>query len=104
MDEPRKYVVPEIVFGVGALELAGRYARNLGAAKILLVTDPGVIDAGWPQKVIRALAGEDVAHIVFADISPNPRTAPRASVSYRPTAGMCSNSRVSTGWIYLDRR
>ncbi len=73
MDEPRKFVVPEIVFGVGALELAGRYARNLGAANILLVTDPGVLDAGWPQKVIRALAAEGVDHIVFSDISPNPR-------------------------------
>ena len=73
MDEPRKFVVPEIVFGVGALELAGRYARNLGAANILLVTDPGVLEAGWPQKVIRALAAEGVAHIVFSDISPNPR-------------------------------
>ena len=73
MDEPRKFVAPEIVFGVGALEMAGRYARNLGATKILLVTDPGVTDAGWPRSVIAALSAEGVAHVVYADVSPNPR-------------------------------
>ena len=73
MDEPRKFVAPEIVFGVGALELAGRYARNLGAARILLVTDPGVTEAGWPERVLRALAGEGLENVVFSDVSPNPR-------------------------------
>ncbi len=73
MEQPRKFVVPEIVVGVGAIELAGRYARNLGASKILLVTDPGVTAAGWPHKVTQALAAEGVAYSIYADISPNPR-------------------------------
>ncbi|MBL0715734.1 MAG: iron-containing alcohol dehydrogenase [Desulfosarcina sp.] len=73
MDQLRKFVSPEIVFGAGAIELAGRYARNLGASKILLVTDPGVLAAGWPEKVLQSLAAGGVAHAVFADISPNPR-------------------------------
>jgi alcohol dehydrogenase class IV len=61
------------VLGEGAIDLAGRYARNLGAARIMLVTDPGVTAAGWPAKVLRSLAAEGVAHTLFADISPNPR-------------------------------
>ena len=73
MDEPRKFVIPEIVFGVGALDLVGRYARNLGAARILMVTDPGVTEAGWPDRVVSALLAEGVAHIAYADVSPNPR-------------------------------
>ncbi len=73
MDQPRKFVIPEIVLGVGAIELIGRYARNLGASRILLVTDPGVTAAGWPQKIIRILTAEGVDHHVFADVSPNPR-------------------------------
>ncbi len=73
MDQPRKFVAPEIVLGVGAIDLAGRYARNLGAAQILLVTDPGVANAGWPERVIKSLENENVSHTVFADVSPNPR-------------------------------
>jgi alcohol dehydrogenase class IV len=73
MDEPRKFVIPEIVFGVGALDLVGRYARNLGGSRILMVTDPGVTEAGWPQKVQRALVSEGLNPIRFADVSPNPR-------------------------------
>jgi alcohol dehydrogenase len=69
----RKFVVPEFVFGAGALDLAGRYARNLGASKVLLVTDPGVIEAGWASKVEQALRAEGLRFVVFADVSPNPR-------------------------------
>jgi alcohol dehydrogenase class IV len=40
--ELRKFVAPEFAFGVGARHLAGRYAKNLGGRKILVVSDPGV--------------------------------------------------------------
>ncbi len=73
MDQPRKFVAPEIVLGVGAIDLAGRYARNLGASHILLVTDQGVADAGWPDRVAQSLAAENVSQTVFSGVSPNPR-------------------------------
>ncbi|MBI4927109.1 MAG: alcohol dehydrogenase, partial [Anaerolineae bacterium] len=47
--ELRKFVSPEFVFGVGARFLAGRYAANFGARKVLVVTDPGVMAAGWVE-------------------------------------------------------
>ena len=34
----RKFVAPEFVFGQGARKLAGRYARNFGASRVLLVS------------------------------------------------------------------
>jgi alcohol dehydrogenase class IV len=73
LHELRKFVAPEIVFGVGARQLAGRYARNLGAERVLLVTDPGVTAAGWAAEVERSLAEAGVARGVFAGVSPNPR-------------------------------
>lgn len=42
----RKCVAPEFVFGVDARKMAGKYAKNLGIKKVLIVTDPGVIRAG----------------------------------------------------------
>ena len=73
MHELRKFVAPEFVFGTGALGLAGRYARNFGARKVLVVTDLGVIGAGLVETVIAHVAGEGVESAVFSDISPNPR-------------------------------
>jgi alcohol dehydrogenase class IV len=71
----RKFVAPEFIFGLNALSLAGRYAKNLGAERVLLATDTGVIAAGWTQKVIESLETEDINYEIFSDISPNPRSA-----------------------------
>ena len=69
----RKFVSPEVVFGNQARMLAGRYARNLGAGRALLVTDPGVIAAGWASHVGAALDEAGVHFSVFSGLSPNPR-------------------------------
>lgn len=69
----RKFVAPEIVFGEGAIELAGRYAKNMGVRKVLLVSDPGVLAAGWPQTALETLDQEGVSSSLFSQISPNPR-------------------------------
>jgi hypothetical protein len=42
-----KFHAPEIVFGVGSLAEAGFAARRLGAEHPFVVTDPGVVEAGW---------------------------------------------------------
>jgi len=38
----RKFVSPEFIFGVGAIELSGKYASNFACRKALIVTDEGV--------------------------------------------------------------
>lgn len=69
----RKFVAPEFVFGEGAARLAGQYARNLGAGRVLLVSDPGVRAAGWTGLVEKSLADEGLEVSLFLDVSPNPR-------------------------------
>lgn len=69
----RKFLAPEAVFGVGAGRLAGRYAKNLGARRVLLVTDPGVASQPWFPGVKACLAEAGVEHVLFADVSANPR-------------------------------
>ncbi len=71
--ELRKFVAPEFVFGNGAHALAGQYAQNLGAGKILLVTDPGVTAAGWTEQVEHNLQHSGMEVVRFEEISPNPR-------------------------------
>ncbi len=73
MQELRKFVAPEFVFGPGSLSLVGRYAINFGAQKVLVVTDPGVIAAGWSGKIIDTLDAAGITSVVFSAISPNPR-------------------------------
>lgn len=71
--ELRKFVLPEFIYGAGAMNLVGRYARNFGAKKVLVVTDPGVIAAGWTDKALAALEEEGIAYEIFQDVTPNPR-------------------------------
>lgn len=69
----RKFVAPEFVYGVGALTQIGRYARNFGARKALVVTDPGVVRSGWVAKALASLDAENIAWAVFQDVTANPK-------------------------------
>lgn len=71
----RKFVAPEFVFGRGARRLAGRYAKNFGMTRVLLVSDPGVVAAGWRDDVDATLAESGIQAVSTADVSPNPRAA-----------------------------
>ena len=66
-------MAPEFVYGSGALALTGRYAKNFGAKKVLVVTDPGVVQAGWAEKAIGSLDAEHVPWAMFQDVTPNPK-------------------------------
>ena len=71
--ELRKFVAPEFVFGVGARQMAARYARNFGASKVLVVTDPGVIAAGWTKEVTNELESAGIHYHIFSSVTPNPK-------------------------------
>jgi alcohol dehydrogenase class IV len=73
--ELRKFVAPEIIFGLDARLQAGRYARNLAARRVLLVSDPGVAACGWTLEAVGLLEGEGLAVTTFLGVSPNPRDA-----------------------------
>ncbi len=69
----RKFLAPELVVGDGALDLAGHYLRNLGARRVLLVTDPGVRAAGWVERVQKAVEATGIPVCVFEGVTPNPK-------------------------------
>lgn len=68
-----KYVVPEIVFGAGVLDEVGHAARRLGAVRPLLVTDDGVMAAGWGEQAQRHLQAAGLATTIWSGVTPNPK-------------------------------
>ncbi|MEQ8198056.1 MAG: alcohol dehydrogenase-like regulatory protein ErcA [Clostridiaceae bacterium] len=69
----RKFLVPEMIFGTGSRKLVGQYSRNLGITKVLIVTDSGIIRAGWLNDVKLSLKKYNVEFVVFDRVTPNPR-------------------------------
>ncbi|MCW8887240.1 MAG: iron-containing alcohol dehydrogenase [Motiliproteus sp.] len=69
----RKFVSPEIVFGVGARKTVGNFARTFGAQRVLIVSDPGVVAAGWVKDVEESLAAIGIDYRLYCNVSPNPR-------------------------------
>lgn len=69
----RKFVAPEFIFGIDARKLAGRYAKNFGARKVLVVTDPGVMAAGWTDDVIANLRETGFEYAVYSSVTCNPK-------------------------------
>lgn len=71
--EMRKFVAPEFIFGVGSRRRVGYYARNMMARRVLVVSDNGVIAAGWLKDIQSDLADAGIETVVFKDLSPNPK-------------------------------
>ena len=68
-----KFHAPEIVFGPGSLAEAGYAAARLGARRPLVVTDPGLIEAGWVDELLRLLHEAGLRPVVWNDVTPNPK-------------------------------
>lgn len=68
-----KFVAPEIIFGLGALNQVGESALRLGAKKVFVVSDRGVIDAGWVERALFYLGQAGLEYEVWHDITSNPK-------------------------------
>ncbi|MHB1135562.1 MAG: iron-containing alcohol dehydrogenase [Coriobacteriia bacterium] len=65
-------MAPEILYGDGARFMAGPYAQRIGMRRVLAVTDPGVIAAGWVVPLLESLKDHDTEAVLFQDVRPNP--------------------------------
>ncbi|NYI46099.1 alcohol dehydrogenase class IV [Nocardioides aromaticivorans] len=68
-----KFHAPEVVFGTGSLSEAGFAAARLGARRPLVVTDPGIIAAGWVDELLGHLREAGLRPVVWSQVTPNPR-------------------------------
>ncbi|MBA3010949.1 MAG: iron-containing alcohol dehydrogenase [Proteobacteria bacterium] len=69
----RKFVAPEIIFGNGSRHLAGEYCKKFYIENPMIVTDKGVMDAGWTDQVARTLIERNIDPVIFSQVTPNPR-------------------------------
>ena len=63
-----------LVFGVNSLERLGELTRELGAEKVLLATDPGIVAAGHAERALRILEGAGLKVTLFDRAVENPTT------------------------------
>jgi alcohol dehydrogenase len=69
----RKFVAPEIILGNGSRNLVGQYAKTLHGRNVFLVSDPGILKAGWTGEVRDELEKQGQHVVLFDNVSPNPR-------------------------------
>ncbi|MFP1628518.1 iron-containing alcohol dehydrogenase [Streptomyces sp. 5K101] len=68
-----KFHVPEVVFGPGSLTELGHCALRLGGRRPFLVTDPGLIEAGWVDEAVAHLRRVGLRPVVWHEVTPNPK-------------------------------
>ncbi|MGW7297465.1 iron-containing alcohol dehydrogenase [Streptomyces sp. NPDC054829] len=68
-----KFHVPEIVFGPGSLTELGHCALRLGGRRPFLVTDPGLMAAGWADEAVAHLRRAGLRPVMWSDLTPNPK-------------------------------
>lgn len=68
-----KFHAPEIVFGPGSLAELGHCTLRVGARRPFLVTDPGLIEAGWVDEAVGHLRLAGLAPVVWHGVTPNPK-------------------------------
>ena len=84
-----KFLVPDVIFGVGVLAEVGQAARRQGAVHVLVVSDREVAEAGWTGEVLRHLAEARVSAQLWNALTPNPKDHEVAAGCAAYTAGGC---------------
>jgi alcohol dehydrogenase len=64
-----------IVFGAGQLDQLGSLAAELGVRRVLVVSDPGIVQAGHVGRGIESLQAASLQTLLFDGVAENPTTA-----------------------------
>src|SRR3569623_683092 len=61
-----------LIFGAGKSMSAGQLARDYGARRVLLVTDPGIVAAGHASRILGYLEAAGLEAALFDQADQNP--------------------------------
>ncbi|MGG3990010.1 iron-containing alcohol dehydrogenase [Bacillus smithii] len=68
-----KFVMPEVIFGNHSIHQVGESCLRLGATNVFIVSDPGVMEAGWLEVVIKSCKQAGLKYSTFYDVTVNPK-------------------------------
>ena len=63
-----------VVFGLNTVDQVGALAREIGIKKVLLVTDPGITEAGHTERVKKSLKAAKISTVIYGLCRENPTT------------------------------
>jgi alcohol dehydrogenase len=63
-----------LIFGNGALNRIGELTRDLGGKRVLVVSDPGIVKAGYSARAVELLKDTGLAAEIFGSVHENPST------------------------------
>ena len=63
-----------LIFGNGTLSRVGELAREFGGTRVLVVSDPGIVKAGYAERAAGFLKEEGLAVEIFGGVRENPST------------------------------
>jgi len=72
---------PEVIFGPGCSNKLDNVVQNMGAQKILLVSDDGLRQTDSPQKIIDVLNRSSIEVVSFFDVRPDPTASQVSSLA-----------------------
>lgn len=65
----------QVIFGQPAADALNAQFKALGASRVLLVSDRGLAELGWPDRFRASMEAAGYAACVFNDVSTNPTTS-----------------------------
>ncbi|WP_289137323.1 iron-containing alcohol dehydrogenase [uncultured Brevibacillus sp.] len=68
-----KFMTPEIIFGNQSIAQIGESLRRLGATRVFLVSDLGVVNAGWTERIISYLKQQNLEYHLWTNVTANPK-------------------------------
>ena len=62
----------KILFGAHAFEQLGKTISNWGCHRVMIVSDPGIVALGYPEKAIDLLKTQGIDAILYTGVRENP--------------------------------
>jgi alcohol dehydrogenase len=61
-----------VIFGTNSLDQLGKLVKEYNAPRVLIVTDPGIVQAGYADRAQSLLRKENVESFIFSGVAENP--------------------------------
>ncbi len=71
--DQRKFVVPEVIVGVGASLLVTRYLSHYSSKRPMIVTDKSISELDWFRNILLEIEKSAIDFVLYDEVTPNPK-------------------------------